>query len=603
MKIIGISGLENSVPFRKAHRPGLDEREYRMVPGQNAAAALVVDGRLVAAAQQERFNRKKHSGDFPIDAIEYCLAQAGVSIHEIDEVAHGFDFAPFRDAYTGNEFSTELYNKVLSREALLVQMRRELPSFKLENVHQVNHHLAHAASAAYTSGWDECLVAVIDSLGEMESTSVYNFREGALQKLHTISSEDSIGILYSLVAFHLGFNFTVDEHQVAAMAPYGDPTRYRKFFEDAVELCPDGCIRIPMLQLNQSCEEREDFSATRAFLHQHLMPRRAPGEPVTSDHHDAAAALQECLERAVAHICEHFGKATGHRRLALAGTISLDCPATRLDRSPLFDEIYVAPVAGDDGTALGAALYRTSLAMKIPNERFAVPYFGPRLKVADIESTLYRCNGRIRYERYASVAETCNAAAKLIGEGHVIAWSRGRMEYGPNALGNRSILADPGNPEMRGRINALLKKGEFSCPPAPACAAEEAHRWFEMEPGREFPYMNGAVNVRPEVREQLPAVTQTDGSACLQTVNAKDNPDFHALLVAVGRRTGCPMVLNTGFCLGGQPIANTPEEAIVTFLNSGVEHLFLENYHVTRSGKQPNRIEVNPPGATEKIGA
>jgi len=554
MKVIGISGLENAAPFKKAHWAGLDEREYRIAQGMNAAAALVIDGKLVAAAEQERFSGKKHTGDFPIDAIRFCLNEAGVSIDEIDEIAHGFDYAPYRELYAGDETSSQIYEKVFSRDALLKQVRRDLPGFPLQKVHQVGHHLAHAASAAYTSGWNECLVVVNDAMGETESLSVYDFHDGELKKLRTIAANDSIGILYSLVTLHLGFDFNSDEYKVMGLAPYGDPARYRRFFEEAVELCPDGSIRIPMLKLNRTREERENYTATRAYLDQHLIARRAPDQSVNSNHEDIAAALQECLERVVMHVCEHFGEETGMRRLALAG-----------------------------GVALGAALYRASLAEKIPNERFPAPLFGPQYSDAEVEAALQQFSGKIQWKRYATLDETCAAAAKLIADGRVIAWSRGRMEYGPRALGNRSILADPGHPEMRDRINAMVKKRESFRPFAPACSIEEAHRWFEVAPGAEFPYMINIVNVRPDVRDKLSSITHVNGSARLQTVSAKDNPDFHALLLAVGKTTGRQMVLNTSFNVKEQPIVNTPEEAIATFLSTGIEYLFLENYHVTRA--------------------
>ena len=584
MKVIGISGLENAMPFKKAHWQNLDEREYRIAQGMDAAAALVIDGRLVAAAEQERFSGKKHTGDFPIDAIHYCLKEAGISIDEVDEIAHGFDYAPYRGIYSADETSKELYEKVFSRDALVDQVRRDLPGFPLDKVHQVGHHLAHAASAAYTSGWDECLIVVNDAMGEMESLSVYDFHDGQFEKIRTVAANDSIGILYSLVTLHLGFDFNSDEYKIMGLAPYGDPSHYRTFFQEAVELCPDGSIRIPMLKLNRTREEREHYTATRAYLDQHLIPRRAPDQSVNSSHEDVAAALQECLERVVMHVCERLGEETGLRRLALAGGVSLNCTANgKLTRSHLFDEVYVQPVAGDDGVALGAALYRTSLAQKIRNQRFPAPLFGPHYTDADVEAALQRFSGKVQWKRYATTGETCAAAARLIADGRVIAWSRGRMEYGPRALGNRSILADPGHPEMRDRINAMVKKREAFRPFAPACAAEEAHRWFDVAPGAEFPYMISIVNVRPEMRNLLPAITHVNGSARLQTVSGSDNPDFHALLLEVGKTTGRQMVLNTSFNVKGQPIVNTPEEAIATFLGTGIEYLFVENFHVTRA--------------------
>lgn len=583
MNVLGISGLENAMQFKRTAFPGLDEREYRIAQGMDAAAALLVDGQLVAAAEQERFSGKKHTGDFPIDAIQFCLAEAGLSISDIDEIAHGFDYAPYRSLYSGDEVSSGLYERVFSREAVLAQVRRDLPGFPEDKLFSVGHHLAHAASAAYTSGWDECLVIVNDAMGEVESLSVYDFHDGELEKLHTLSVGDSMGILYSLVTLHLGFDFNSDEYKIMGLAPYGDPSKFRPFFNEAVQLCPDGSIRIPILKLNQTREERESYSATRAYLDKHLIQRRNPDQSVNSIHEDVAAALQECLERAVMHVCEHFGNLTGLRRIALAGGVALNCTANgKLMRSHLFDEVYIQPVAGDDGVALGAALYRAAKAGNVRNTRLPAPLFGPNYGEIAVENALRSFGDKIRWHHFDSLDETCRAAAQLIAEGRVIAWDRGRMEYGPRALGNRSILADPGHPEMRDRINAMVKKREAFRPFAPACSVEEAHRWFEVAPGTELPYMISIVDVRPEIRAKLPAITHVNGSARLQTVSAKDNPDFHRLLLAVGETTGRQMVLNTSFNVKGQPIVNTPEEAIETFLGTGIEYLFLENYYVTR---------------------
>jgi carbamoyltransferase len=584
MKILGISGLENAVSFKQAHWPGLDEREYRIAQGMDAAAALVIDGKLVAAAEQERFSRKKHTGAFPIDAIHFCLSEAGISIADIDEIAHGFDYQPYRALYRGDELSEALYQHVFSREMLLAQVHRDLPGFPDDKVFSVAHHSAHAASAAYTSGWDECLVIVNDAMGEVESLSVYHFRDQKLKKLRSIGANDSIGILYSLITLHLGFDFNSDEYKIMGLAPYGDPARFRPFFERVIELRDDGTIRIPILKLNHSRDERENYLATRAYLDEHLVERRTATQSVNSIHEDIAAALQECLERVVMHVCEHFGLETGLRRLALAGGVALNCTANgKLVRSGLFDEIYVQPVAGDDGAALGAALYRTAIAQPIPNHRFPVPLFGPKYCACEIENALQRFDGRIQWKRFGSVDETCQCAARLIADGRVIAWFRGRMEYGPRALGSRSILADPRRATMRDRINAMVKKREAFRPFAPACAIEEVDRWFEVPPGTDLPYMITIVDVRPQIRAQLPAITHVNGSARLQTVSRKDNPDFHALLCAVGEITGSRMVLNTSFNVKGQPIVNTPDEAIETYLGTGIEFLFLENYYVARA--------------------
>jgi carbamoyltransferase len=587
MNVVGISGFENSMCFKKMHWPGLEEREYRMSQGHDAAAALVIDGVVVAAAAEERFNRQKHSARFPIGAIQYCLSEAGLGLDDVDELAHSFDYSPYRRAYWLDPISAALYRDVFSREALLALVNRDMPGFPEERVHHVNHHLSHAASAYFTSGWDECLVVVVDGMGETQSVSIYHARDGRLDKIREISAQDSIGVLYSLVTLHLGFDFNSDEYKVMGLAPYGDPCRFRPFFEQAVQLFPDGSIRIPILRWNRTREERENYTATRKYLREKLTLERKPEDDIQDEHRDVAAALQECLDRVMVHICGRFGASTGLRRLALAGGVALNCTANgKLLQSRLFDEIYIQPAAADDGSALGAALYRASLAGEIRNTRFPAPFYGPGYSERDIEAALGEFQDRIEIVRFGSLAETCAAAARLIAEGRVIAWSRGRMEFGPRALGHRSILADPGRPEMRDRINAMVKMREAFRPFAPAVSLEQVHRWFDVAPMTELPYMITTVDVRNEHRSRLPAITHVNGSARVQTVAAKDNQEFHTLLEEVGKVTGREMVLNTSFNVKGQPIVNTPREALATFLGAGIEFLFLENSLVRRRGRE-----------------
>ena len=231
MNIVGISGLENSVPFKKAAWPGLEEREYRISQGHDAAAALVIDGSPVAAAAEERFNRQKHSARFPACAIGYCLSEARLAPHDIDEIAHGFDYSPYRDIYSLDPITARLHREVFSREALLALVNRGMPGFPEERVHHVSHHLAHAASAYFTSGWDDCLVVVVDAMGEAQGASIYHGHDSKLDKLREISAHDSIGILYSLVTFHLGFDFNSDEYKIMGLAPYGDPAHFRRWIE------------------------------------------------------------------------------------------------------------------------------------------------------------------------------------------------------------------------------------------------------------------------------------------------------------------------------------------------------------------------------------
>src|SRR5213079_847474 len=307
LNIIGISGFEGSIPFKRARSPNLDEREYRISQGHDSAAALVVDGTVVAAVAEERISRRKHTGDFPKGAIAYCLAEAGLAMNDVHELVHGFDYAPYRGVYALDPASHDLYRDVYSREALLALVARDFPGVPPERVRQVGHHAAHAASAYYTSGWDECLVIVIDGMGEAQSASVYHARDGNLDRIFQIGAPDSIGILYSVVTLYLGFDFNADEYKIMGLAPYGDPERFRPFFEKAVELLPDGMVRIPLLRMNKSRDERENYLATRKYLAEHLIKPREPDAEITGDHRDVAAALQDCLDRVMLHICGTFG--------------------------------------------------------------------------------------------------------------------------------------------------------------------------------------------------------------------------------------------------------------------------------------------------------
>jgi len=604
MIVLGISGFEKSIPFKKAHWPNLDDREYRISQGHDSAAALFIDGELIAAAAEERFSRQKHTGDFPVNTISYCLAEGGVTLGDVDEIVHSFDFAPHRAVYSFDPVTAALYRDVYSREAVLAQVTRYLDGYPRDRVGYVDHHLAHAASAYFCSGWDDCLVVVVDGMGEVQSASVYHAHDGKLEKLREVSARDSIGILYSVVTLHLGFDFNADEYKIMGLAPYGNPARFRPFFEQTVELREDGTIRIPLLRLNRTRDECENYLATRRYLAEHLVKPRNPNEQITDEHRDVAAALQERLDRAMQHFCKHFGKSTGLGRLAVAGGVALNCTANgKLLRSATFDEVFVQPAAGDDGSALGAAAFRAAQSGRIRNVRIPVPFYGPAYSLSQIEEALKEFHDRIEVRSFQNLLETCTQAAQLIADGRVVGWYRGRMEFGPRALGHRSILADPGHAEMRDRINAMVKMREAFRPFAPAVTLREVSKWFDVSAGAEFPYMITTVDVRREHRNRLPAVTHVDGSARVQTVSASDNREFHALLEAVGKTTGREMVLNTSFNVKGQPIVNTPREAIETFLNTGIEFLFLEDTLVARRDGGHATVLRGSAGCTVSAGA
>lgn len=585
MKIIGWSGFENAMAFKQDEFPGLDLREYRIVQGQDSAAALVIDGDIIAAAAEERFNGRKHSGAFPAGAIRYCAAEAGIGVRDIDAFVHAFDYGAYRFHHTLSDLAKRRYRKVYSREAILELFGRSLPEVenREEKLHHVEHHIAHAASAYYTSGWDECLVAVLDGMGEVHSITVWHACDGRLENLHKQSANNSLGVLYSLVTLHLGFDFNSDEYKIMGLAPYGDPAKFRAFYDEHVQLLDGGGLRIPILSLNKTPSEREVYERTRAFLTENLIAPRKPDDEIEDVHRDVAAALQECLNRAIHHIGSHFAKTTGLRRLAMAGGVALNCTAnSKLLDSNAFDEIYVQPAAADDGAALGAALAYAATEDKVRNLRMAVPFLGPAYAPSELDRAIEQYADRIEVERFESCSDTCAAAAQCIANGQVIAWFRGRMEFGPRALGHRSILADPGHPEMRDRVNAMVKMREAFRPFAPAVTLETVHDWFEVDPGAELPYMIFIVRVREEHRAALPGITHVDGTARVQTVAADTNPSFHELLKHVGDTTGREMVLNTSFNVKGQPMVNTPEEAIETFLGTGIDVLFLGEAAVRR---------------------
>lgn len=416
----------------------------------------------------------------------------------------------------------------------------------------MDHHLAHAASAYYTSGWPECLVIVIDGMGEAYGASVYLAKDGRLTPVHRIAAADSMGILYSIVTLHLGFDFNSDEYKVMGLAPYGNPGRHGDFFARAVQLREDGGWDIPLLRRDRTAEERQRHGGVREYLTEHLIPPREPESEIRPEHEDVAAGLQASLNQAVVHLCQHFGRRLGQTRLALAGGVALNSTANAcLLRTRAFDEIYVQPAAADDGSALGAALARSAAAGEVLNVRSPTPFYGPSSPESETRAALKHFDAQLGVAWLGSLDETCEAAADLIADGKVVGWHRGRMEFGPRALGHRSILADPGRPGIRARVNASVKLREAFRPFAPAVSIEQAREFFDLEPGLELPYMNVNVDVRPAYRAVLPAVTHVDGSGRLQTVSARDNRAFHSLLRAVGRRTGREIVLNTSFNVRG----------------------------------------------------
>ena len=585
MKIIGISGLHNSVSFKKKMLPNLKPHHYRIAQGLDSAAALVTDAGILAAVAEERLTGEKGTGAFPIHAIQYCLQSAHLTLDSIDFIAHGFSYEPFRPLYEHNEYARKQFEEVFSREALLHLLENCLPSGPWDGkLVQVPHHLAHAASAFYPSGLEESLILIADGMGEIQSTTIAVGRGNDITIVRQIPSLHSLGILYGVLTLYLGFYMNFDEYKVMGLAPYGNARHYFNQMMQLVQLKPDGSFTIPILHENTTIEDKETYAGTLRLLADRFGPPRAPESEITERHRDVAAALQAVLQASLMHILRYFKRETGQRNLCLAGGVALNCTANgMIKRSRMFENVFVQPAAGDDGTALGAALHTQHLyCPDVRTPRMALPLWGPeydREAIRKALSTHQRCENTFFPSFDALIVEV----VKRLVCGQVVAWFQGRLEFGPRALGSRSILADPREAGMRDRINSIVKKREAFRPFAPAVTQEQATQFFEIEQGDESVYscMLFVAPVRAEYRKLLPAITHVDHSARLQVVSREENPRFWKVLDEFGRITALPVLLNTSFNVRGQPIVCTPDEAIDTFLATKLDVLAIGDFLVT----------------------
>jgi carbamoyltransferase len=396
----------------------------------------------------------------------------------------------------------------------------------------------------------------------------------------------SIGILYSLMTHYLGLVPFMDEYKVMGLAPYGDPGRYYAQFAELVHLREDGTYTVPLMARDYSAAQQETHEGVFAELVGRFGPARLPGEPLTGQHADLAAALQAITEASLLHVLRAARQSTGHRRLCLAGGVALNCTANGLvARSGLFDDVFVQPAASDDGTALGAAL-QAEPHLTGHVSPADMPYWGPGFtdeELAGVAGCPEGCAVR-HFGGEDADRDLVRYVARLLADGQIVAWFQGRMEFGPRALGNRSILADPRHAGMRDRLNAVVKDRESFRPFAPAVRAEDAGRYFEIDAGAEdiYAHMLFVARTRQEYRDQLGAVTHVDGTARVQTVRRFRNERFWSLITAFGEETGMPVLLNTSFNLKGQPIIAMPDEAVRTFLRSRIDVLAIGRTVVTR---------------------
>jgi carbamoyltransferase len=595
MLVLGISGLDRSMSVKKDMLPGLDRREGRLVQGLDSAAALVGEEGVIAASAQERHDGHKGTGGFPAAAIRACLRIAGATPDDVDFLAHGFRYEP-SPIFERDDLMRRWYQEVYSEQAQLDVLRIRYPEHDWSRkLVRVPHHLSHAASAYYLSGFQDAMVLVADGMGETESISVMSGRDGRLRTLRTYPISASLGILYSVVTHYLGFQPGMDEYKVMGLAPYGDPSRHADVAGELARRYPGGRLLIPLLARDRSPVERETHRGALGRLEELFGPARHPDAPLTQRHMDVAAALQHCLEESLLFVLRTAIDQAGDapRDLCMAGGVALNCTANGLiARSGLFDRIFVQPAAGDDGSALGAALWQLRRHVPATPVAMTMPYWGEEFGPEETTEALTAL-GPEHDVRLLPGERLLERVSGLIRAGSVVAWFQGRMEFGPRALGNRSILADPTAPGMRAHLNAVVKQREEFRPFAPAVLAEDAHEYFEIEPGHEglYRHMLFTTQVREKYRELLPAVTHVDGSARVQVVERGSAPRFWSLIRRFGDDWGTPMVLNTSFNLRGQPIVRTPREAVATYARSSLDALAIGDRLVVRRSQGAGGID------------
>jgi carbamoyltransferase len=544
----------------------------------DAAAVLIRDGTVLAAIEEERLDRVKHSNLFPARAIRYCLDQAGVTLEDIDAIATDSS-EDFYEFLTLHDLVNDPRLKRLSgRDLIASAFCREFKVDVSSKLRFCKHHFAHLCSAWYPSSFSEALVVCFDGDGDGFSGLIANCRGDQIKILRNLPEANSLGNFYTAQIGVLGYQ-RFDEYKVMGLAPYGNPKTFEGLFRRMVELQPEGRFTImpeaPRLLLMK-----------QSGLVGHF---RAKGEPFTQTHKDFAAALQATLECVALHVVDWFQKQTGARYLCFSGGVAHNCTLNgTLLRSGRFKEIYVQPAAHDAGNALGAAL-ATAREAGMSTVRPVLPhlFLGPDVGCDEQnEIELRRWQPLINLEHVENASET---AAQLLAEGQVICWVQGRSEFGPRALGNRSILADPRPAENKRIINAMVKKREEYRPFAPSVIEERLRDYFEVPEGTDrVPFMIIVLPVRPEKRELLGAVTHVDGSARVQSVSRSDNPRYHALIEAFGRRTGVPIVLNTSANNNAEPIVDSARDAVVLFLTTGVHALVIGNWLV-RKVEEPMR--------------
>jgi carbamoyltransferase len=549
----------------------------------DSSACIVRDGELLFAVAEERISRVKHDARFPVHAIEACLGFANARADQVDEVCFGWQTAGpvFRHdlkMYGTGQWPATYLNVLNSSRHFLSMWHQESGARVFERtfgtskprVRFVEHHLAHAISAYGYSGFDEAAIVIMDGRGAWEATSIWYGKNGRIEHVQTIPFPNSIGGFYSAFTEYLGFVPNSDEWKVMGLAPYGEPGVKLDAFIDA-ETNNGTPYRVDTKRINGG------RTGTVAGIAAALGAPRVGESEIEQRHKNIAYAVQEYCERAMMSVVRAALKKTNSKNLCLAGGVALNSKANgKILASGIVEKLFVQPAASDDGVALGAALAPClDRDGRLPNRAMRHAYFGPWFEDDAIETAL-----KTYKLRYLTLSDPAAAAAQLLSDGKILGWFQGRMEFGPRALGGRSILADPRDPEMTAKVNNAVKFREWWRPFAPSMKREAAGEFVES--ATDSPFMILTAQVRQEKQSVIPAVTHVDGSARPQTVEKTANPVYWRLIDEFGKRTGVPVVLNTSFNLRGEAIVNTPTDAIRTFFSSGMDGLVVGNFLVEK---------------------
>ena len=588
----------------------------------DSAAALVEDGRVVAAAQEERFTRKKHDAAFPVQAIRYCIEQAGISYDDIDRVAF-YDkpflkferlletylaFAPRGFRSFSMAIPVWLREKLFQKDLLGRELRQLAPDAAWQDrLLFAEHHQSHAASAFFPSPFETAVVLTMDGVGEWATTSVGLGRGHRLELLKEIHFPHSLGLLYSAFTYYTGFKVNSGEYKLMGLAPYGEPAFRQTILDHLIDLKDDGSFRLN-LDYFDYCTGLT--MTNRRFDELFGGPARKPEELLTSRHMDLAASIQAVTEEVVLRLTRAIVRETGVRDLCLAGGVALNCVANgKVIKDGAVDRLWIQPAAGDAGGALGAALLAYHGFQDQPRQvngaRDAMrgAYLGPGFAQDDIERRLRAAGARfVTVDDETLIGRTADALAG----GKAVGWFQGRMEFGPRALGGRSILGDARSPDMQKVLNLKVKYRESFRPFAPSVLREDIGDWFDLD--TDSPYMLLVAGVdegrrRPMTPEEqslfgidklnvprsdIPAVTHVDYSARIQTVHPETNARYHALISAFKQRTGCPVIVNTSFNVRGEPIVCTPEDAFRCFMGTEIELLAIGNCLLDKDDQDPD---------------